>query len=136
MEKTYSFLLVDDDNINNFINKRIIKRLGICNRIDAVKNGLDALKYVTEFSPEDNKCPEVILLDLEMPVMDGLEFLQSYSELTFANKDNVKIIVLSGSDPARCVDGLKQYPIQFIAKPLTEKKIMEIFKKEFQYILH
>ncbi len=126
-------LLVDDDRVVNFLNERIIKGLNITTTIKICDNGEEGIKFIRRYAEEnDNHCPELILLDLKMPVSDGFEFLSAYRELYFKNKSSVKIIVLTTStyegDIAKII---KDETIGYINKPLTEEKLMSVFWKKF-----
>lgn len=127
MNKLNSILLIDDDQINNFINKRIIKKLGITEEIKVAMNGEEALYQIKNYCNETGHCPELIFLDINMPVMNGFEFLSEFHNLPLENKKDVKIIVLTTSTNPIDMQKLKEYSIKgFLNKPLTEKKIMEV----------
>ncbi|WP_028978638.1 response regulator [Sporocytophaga myxococcoides] len=127
MKKINCILLIDDDEISNFINETLLKRMGVASEIKVVKNGIDGLKYITIYD-EKGICPELILLDLNMPVIDGYEFLESFDKLIFENKNNVKIVVLSSSNNPRDEERLKnEFGISnYFIKPLTEEKVLSI----------
>jgi CheY-like chemotaxis protein len=126
MHKINSILLVDDDQINNFINKRIIRKLDIANHVDIALNGEEALEHIQKICEETGNCPELIFLDINMPVMNGFEFLNEFKNLSLQNKKEVKIIVLTTSTNPGDMQKLKEHSIKgFLNKPLTEKKIIE-----------
>jgi CheY-like chemotaxis protein len=117
-------LLIDDDDINNYITKSLIQKTIITNGIQTVPNGLEALKFIVNYDPDFNTCPELIFLDINMPVMDGLEFLDSFSKLTFLNKDKVTIIMLAGNFNEENIEKCKSLGIEyFLDKPLTTEKV-------------
>lgn len=130
-EKIESVLLVDDDSITNFINERLIKKLNITEEVKISVNGREALKYIHEAS-QSSSCPELIFLDINMPVMNGLEFLQSYSQGSYCEKKPI-IIILSSSSNRHDFDELNKYPsvCGFVDKPLTEEKVKFILKEYF-----
>ncbi|MBX9851826.1 MAG: response regulator [Cytophagaceae bacterium] len=131
MSKINSILLVDDDQINNFINRRIIKKLNIAEEVNVALNGEEALNYIQTFCDQTGHCPELILLDINMPVMNGFEFLNEFSHLQMKNKSNVKIIVLTTSTNPSDLQKLKEFSVKgFVNKPLTEKKILELINQE------
>jgi CheY-like chemotaxis protein len=146
MKKLNAILLIDDDPICNFLTRRMIEKCKITDTIIIAKNGIDALTKLSEFSPYKNICPELILTDMEMPIMDGLEFIESFKEMTFTNKDQVTIIANSTTIFPVYKDRLNLLDINyFLPKPiniddfqqmvksiqelkkLTEKKSSEIF---------
>ncbi len=113
-------LLIDDNMAMNFLSQMLIKKsLPNC-EFDVCTNGMLALDYVNKAKV----CPEVILLDLNMPVMDGFDFLEAYEKQ--ANCRNYsKVFVLTSSD--RDEDKRKVEPFQsvkgFLYKPLTPEHI-------------
>lgn len=132
MNKISCILLVDDDQINNFINQRLIEDLIITEELNLVNNGLEAVDYLKESCQNSNKCPELILLDINMPVMDGFEFLYEFKSLDFPNKEKVKIVMLTTSTSQKDLEKLEDHQIAgYINKPLTEEKMMELFNKLF-----
>ncbi|MFL5730763.1 MAG: response regulator [Cytophagaceae bacterium] len=133
MNRINSVLLIDDDLINNFINERLIRSTGISHVVRSVLNGKLALEYIKEFSAaNDNNCPELILLDINMPVMDGFEFLNQFRNIRFSNQVQIKIVVLSTSSHERDLNQAKNYGIElFINKPLSKDKIEVFFRENF-----
>ena len=122
-EKFNCALLVDDDPVSNYINQVVIsdyKRIG---HTHDVLNGAEALDFINSKCEEDDfepMCPDVILLDLNMPVMDGFEFLQDFQKLSFKKKDRVKIIVLTSSTNPGDIERASEYKVSgYINKPLT-----------------
>ncbi|MFN6945615.1 MAG: response regulator [Cytophagaceae bacterium] len=137
MTKINTVLLVDDDEINNFINGRLLNSLDIAQDVRIVKNGQEALKFIgNKCRTEDNKiCPELILLDQNMPVMDGVEFLEEFNKLDFSNKDDVVIIMLSAASEPADKSKIETLGISgFMIKPLTKESVLEVYKKHF--VLH
>lgn len=130
-KKLKCILLVDDDTITNFINKRLLKKLDVAQKIEIATNGEEALSYVKgQCEPEGEQCPDVILLDINMPIMNGLEFLKEYSDMEFENKDNVKIYILTTSSYPSDVAKANNFKIDgFLNKPLTEVKLNEVIGK-------
>src|SRR4051812_9422770 len=87
-------LLVDDDGTTNFINHRLVKKLKITENIQSAVNGDKAIQFITQYAFQNNNfCPELILLDLNMPGADGFDFLNSFEGMNFRNKNKVKLIV-------------------------------------------
>jgi len=102
MKKLNSVLLIDDDMATNFISKMIIKKAGITNHIETVLNGKQALEYLTntgKYEKSDGIFPQpmLILLDINMPVMDGWEFAEAFEKLDENQKGNIIIVMLTSS---------------------------------------
>lgn len=131
MEKFQSILLVDDDPVANFIHEDIFASLAISDEIKIATNGVEALKIVEEGS-EKNECPQLILLDLNMPIMDGFEFLEGFKKLPLSCQ-NSKVIIVSSSDNFHDLERAKNFQVDdYIIKPLTEQKIQEWIHKYFR----
>ncbi|MBC7387607.1 MAG: response regulator [Opitutaceae bacterium] len=127
MEKQFHcVMLVDDDEISNFISEKIIKNLNITNNVKVVSNGKLALHFVKEncdHSESQPLCPDFILLDINMPVMDGFQFLDEFSKLSVPGFEKIKIIILTSSNNPKDVASAEKYKIDgYINKPLSKEK--------------
>jgi CheY-like chemotaxis protein len=116
-------LLVDDSPPSNFLNKIILKENDVNCLVDEVYDGEMALNYLIK----SGECPDVILLDLNMPVMDGFTFLDEYNRNdNFC--DETKVFVLSSSiaDEDRAETSKYSNVKGYFEKPLTEAHIQSI----------
>ena len=126
-----NILLVDDDSIANFLIERIVQSTGLARKIVKALNGKEALKVFTESS--GSSLPEVVLLDLNMPIMNGFEFLQAYRNLQFDEKDNVLIILVTSSNNPEDIEKARQMGIKYyLTKPVSAETIKGIILKEFE----
>ena len=130
-DKTYKFdrvLLIDDNDIDNFINERMITTNFFSNRVIVKNSGESALNYLKENAGEDANLPQVIFLDLNMPIMDGFAFLTEYEKLPDAVKKNCKVIVLSSSISPEDINRASTNPlvVKYVNKPLNEKYLAAI----------
>jgi response regulator of citrate/malate metabolism len=124
MNKLNCILLIDDDNITNFINERLIKKLNVTRQVKITINGEEGIQYIRTQCEKDELCPELILLDINMPVMNGFEFIRTFGHLSIKNKGRVKIVILTTSKNMKDVELLKSLGnFEFINKPLTEEKL-------------
>jgi CheY-like chemotaxis protein len=135
MKKLQCILLVDDDEITNFINHTIIEEMQITEHIEVCENGKIALDYLekSHLCQTNPSVPSLILLDLNMPVMDGLEFLQAYQS-SFPSNERCKLILTLTTTlldlDAQAID--KQSVVtDYLEKPLTSEKMEEILKQHF-----
>lgn len=130
-----SVVLVDDNQFNNYINKNLIKDLGITNEIQIVHDGLEALKLVQEYSNSDS-FPDLILLDIVMPTLNGIEFMNVYNTINLSrNTSRPRIIVLTSTEDTKQIDEIKKLGVDdIIVKPLTQEKIFSAIKKHFEVV--
>ena len=123
-------MLVDDNDTDNFISKRIIEITGFAKRIEVKNSGKSALEYLRENQSNQDNIPNVIFLDINMPVVDGFAFLYEFDMFSDLVKSKAKIIILSSSDNKRDIDKIvnNNHVINFITKPLTEVSLEEVRK--------
>jgi CheY-like chemotaxis protein len=121
-------LLVDDDPIATYLNKGLIKKLNIAKEIAVAGNGQEALNKIQELGPSN--CPDLILLDINMPVMNGFEFLDHFYKLTIPGIDKIKIIVLTSSNGFKDITDMNKLGVKkFITKPLKEQVILSVLQE-------
>ncbi|AHM58476.1 response regulator receiver [Flammeovirgaceae bacterium 311] len=127
-----SVLLVDDDAAANFINQLLLKDVVASGNLQVVQNGEEALQLINTCIEEKRALPELILLDLNMPVMDGFEFLEAYQELDLQEQQKPVIAVLTTSMNPKDVNRINELGIvDFINKPLSPKSIHQLIEKRF-----
>lgn len=128
MKKVKSILLVDDDHVTQFINRALIKKLKLCQDVKLAMNGEEAIHYLKLNCQQDHNCPDLILLDLNMPVMDGFEFLHEYENFFSEDKRKPKIVVLTTSSSPNDIKRIFKFSSvsDYLTKPLTEEKLGSI----------
>ena len=122
-------LLVDDDPISNYLHRRLLNSLHLKVEIEAIKecfNGKEAIEFICRLHKLDKKIPDLIFLDINMPMMDGYEFLKAFNEMPIPQKDKIKIILLSTSSDISRIENTECQGIDIIEKPLTEEKLKDI----------
>jgi CheY-like chemotaxis protein len=129
MKRIDSVLLVDDDSICNFISTSLLKHLHVTEDIHAVTNGKEALRFLKEKAAirTVSVFPEVIFLDLNMPVMDGFDFLDQLNKTMPNLAIACKIYILTSSESPLDIDRCRRYDIAgYISKPMTEEKLASV----------
>ncbi|MDI1318462.1 response regulator [Flavobacterium sp.] len=130
-------LCIDDDPITLMLCKKVVERVEFAKEIIIANNGEEAINYFDNLFKErmdDDTIiyPKLVLLDLNMPVMDGWEFLETYISRNYHNIfDSTRFIVLSSSIDPYDINRSKTYPIiGFLSKPVT-KAMLENLKPQF-----
>jgi CheY-like chemotaxis protein len=118
-------LLVDDDFVFTFLNKKIISSLKFVNEIDTAQNGLQAIELLNASVDNDKPLPDIILLDLNMPIMDGFGFLDAFRNLEHPQKHRIKIIIVTSSMHPEDLQRAKDYGVtSYLTKPLKEEGLL------------
>ncbi len=133
MDKFNCVLLVDDDETSNFLNENIIADLKLAEHVHAALNGKEALLFIRQncekFLNEELICPSLVLLDINMPVMDGFEFLEKYNQLEERYRKKIQIIMLTSSQSEKDINKSRSFNVKgYIDKPLTEEKLMKVLE--------
>jgi CheY-like chemotaxis protein len=117
-------LLIDDNYIDNFVTRRILEGGNFAEKVIVSQSAAEAIDSLRSGSVK----PDVIFLDIRMPVMGGFEFLQEYDKLEIDGKKMIKIFMLSSSlDPTDLKKSSNnKYITQFIHKPITQKILDDI----------
>ncbi|MDO1451333.1 response regulator [Rhodocytophaga aerolata] len=131
MKKLKTILLVDDDQVNNYLNKIILQELAIAETIHIASNGKIALAYLLEHCESTSRiCPELIIFDHQMPVMDGMELIKSLQANDFINRKEVVFILLGIHTKAEDIKKFQELGVQeFTTKPLSKETVMEVYHK-------
>lgn len=136
MNKPIMALLVDDDPINNFLSKAVLTRTGIVEEIHEEINGKNGLIFLQKYYAVHRYLPELILLDLNMPIMNGFEFLKEFNNEFHLLKEKVKIVILSASMSEReKAEALALGVHHFIDKPLSEEALSKLINEVFRFSL-
>ena len=129
-----TILCVDDDPITLMLCKMVINKASFSNEIVTAKNGEEALNYFKTFNTNSEiKKPQLIFLDLNMPVMGGWEFLDAFSTADYSDHNTTKVIILSSTIDPEDLEKAKKYPmvLDFLSKPIS-KEMLEYVKTKIQ----
>jgi CheY-like chemotaxis protein len=138
MKKVNCILLIDDNPADNLFHNIYIKKADVCNHVEVATNGRKALDYIIKSGnpnqSEEFPKPELIYLDINMPGMNGFEFLDEYHKLEENLKSKIVIVMLTTSlnpdDKKRALSSREVS--EFQNKPLTVEVIRETIDKYFQ----
>jgi len=134
MSKLSSVLLVDDDHTTNFLNQLLLTKMAVAEQVLVAENGEQALRMIAQHwqEPTSPACPQLVLLNMNMPVLNGLAFLEIFTQLPEAQQQAIIIVMLTSS--LHPLDQLRaqQLPISgFLTKPLTKEKVATLLTKYF-----
>lgn len=124
-KKLNCILLIDDSAPDNRYHQIVIEAMNITNKIQVAINGQEALDFLKETSQNP---PDLIFLDINMPKMNGWEFLEAYKDLEEKQKAKITIVMLTTSlnpEDKKRAEGIDDVD-GFINKPLTEEVIVEV----------
>ncbi|MEO1654285.1 MAG: response regulator, partial [Bacteroidota bacterium] len=126
-------VMIDDDNLQNLINQKIISRLACAQETKVFQHATDALDYFRSALQGDLTLPELVLLDINMPKMNGWEFLDIFKNIQQESDYHPVIFMLTSSlhpqdlDTAKTYSGVKE----FVNKPLTIESFSALIEAYF-----
>lgn len=134
MEKSIKcVLLIDDDKATNFFNQRVVSKHQCYDQVYTVQSGAAALNYLKEANSNKAAKPDLIFLDINMPAMNGWEFLTEYAKLNASFTEGIKVILLSTSshldDISKSMQNHKV--VDFINKPLSLPVLDKVLQSHF-----
>ena len=120
--------LIDDDEVFVFLTKKLIAQTEQAVILETYINGQEAIDRLQEISADESALPDLVLLDLNMPVMDGWEFLNAFQEVEFSAPDKIHLYIVTSSISPYEVERAKQIPAvqEFIVKPMVKQKFVEL----------
>lgn len=121
-------MLVDDNDTDNFINERLIQITDFATNIEIKNSGKSALEYLEKHQNDREKIPDLIFLDINMPIVSGFSFLYEFENMPETIKNVSKVVVLTSSDDKRDIDRIvaNDYVQKFITKPLSEQHLKDM----------
>ena len=118
-------LLVDDDEASNFLTQLLLKKAGVTSEVNVTANGREALAFLQQC--REGQSPDLILLDINMPLMNGFEFLEQFQQLPVAA--GTRVVLLSSSVSDKDLEAASRFRIsEFINKPLTRERLQQLLQ--------
>ena len=128
MKSKNTICIVDDDEIFQFITKKSFERLKRSDEIVLFSNGEKAIHYIQEILEQNQPLPDVIFLDINMPIMDGWDFIAEFSKINLSDQKKPVIYMVSSSIDDKDLFKARSLPIvkDYITKPIDDLTIMDI----------
>ncbi len=125
MKKYANILVVEDDQTSAFLLKLLLLESDLVGSIAITSNGQEALDYLNRLKVSGGKYPEIIFLDINMPVMDGFDFLEACKHIGFRENEKVKVIILTSSVHEQDIGKAKAFGVtNYLVKPISEEAIL------------
>lgn len=122
-------LLIDDDPITNFINKKLIENTGLAGEILVAQSGMQGLEILVSENKNGERFPDLIVVDINMPVLNGFEFLHHLYKLDIIGPMRRKIAILSSSDRPEDKAQANQLGIEdYLVKPATSEAFIGLLQ--------
>lgn len=132
-KKLRCIMLVDDNPDDNFIHERVIRKTECAEEVLTMESAIDAIDFLRAKKDQPDGAPELVIIDINMPMMNGWEFLEEYGQLGEETKKRTKVVMLSTSNnpddmqKAAAILHLSSFRI----KPLSPLMIAEIIQDHF-----
>lgn len=123
--------IIDDDKIYRFTTEKYIHMLKLASRVLSYSDGEEALDFLKQNTYREENLPDIIFLDVNMPIMDGWDFLEEYRELAPRLPKRITIYMVSSSIDIRDRERAQQITdiSDFIVKPITEEQLITLVQK-------
>lgn len=126
-------LVVDDDDIVHFISLKLLSMYKCIDKVYSAYNGSEALKILNDGCQGRLRVPEIVLMDLHMPVMDGFQLISEIREMKCLRNEKMVMIMISSTQDEKEIEKAGELGIDyFFSKPIMMEKLESVFLKEFR----
>lgn len=128
MSQNYSICIIDDDEVYKFFIKRILKIKQLAEKVITFPDGEEAYSFINENKNNPEELPDLIFLDINMPIMDGFQFMEEYTKLRPEIDKKINIYMVTSSIDPIDLENSKKYAeiTAFITKPIKAEELQEI----------
>lgn len=126
-----NFIVVDDSKLDCFIAEKIIRATGKCETIKSFLSAKDGLEYIGN-APTDDNLHTIVLVDIQMPIMNGFDFVAAFEKMSADITSHYTIYIISSSINENDLSKVHNYPSvkQFLNKPLTSNNLTALLVNE------
>jgi CheY-like chemotaxis protein len=124
----YNICLIDDDRIYQFTAKKIIESTGFTQGLLSFYNGVEAIEYFNNYANDLSKLPDIIFLDINMPIKDGWQFLEEFKQIVHTIGKHITIFMVSSSVDDYDIKKSKEYEVvtDYIIKPISKERFIQL----------
>lgn len=136
VRKINNIMLIDDDEIHSNLCYELILKSGITQTVSIFNDAEEALQFIRDNAAKPQALPELIFLDINMPFMDGWEFLDAYESVKPEIKKEIVLILLTSSVYKNDIEKAKQYKsvVEYIKTPISINKLLETKEEYFNKV--
>jgi len=123
-----SFIIIDDSELDCFIARKIVAHADKSIPVKTFQNAQDVIKIIEHNTEDSNNGTTIILLDLQMPLMNGFEFVEEFEKFSSGIKDRYMIVVLSSTRNSNDISRILTYRSvhSLMEKPITREKLLSL----------